>query len=213
MANYKKYVDEIKKNYDIVIYEKNYREIILKEFEYSKFLQDYFQEYMDKENGLDLNWSTLMVLFIKASKEKNVTLVEKYHKELRKYKSNYYVEYVLGEINLMYYGDLFKAKDAFNNAIKLKGDDGDCYYNLGFIYYLLGIFEKFFEFYIKAIKYSDYTLNPENLKNKAISSILFYYELVEKDEGKLKELCNKDYKNMTNEEIIKTLKGETLNEK
>lgn len=212
MANYKKYVDEIKKNYNTVIHEKDYKETIIKEFEYNKFLQDYFQEYMDKEKELDLNWATLMFLFIKASKEKNVTLVEKYNKELRKYKSNYYMEYVLGEINLMYYGDLFKAKEDFNNALNLRNDAGDCYYNLGFIYYLLGIFEKAFEFYIKAIEYSNHTLNPENLKNKAVSGILYYYEFVKKDEEKLKELCSKDYKNMRNEEIVKTLKGEALNE-
>ncbi|MBV1821724.1 hypothetical protein G7A79_28370, partial [Coprococcus sp. MSK.21.13] len=150
MANYKKYLDEIKKNYNMVVDEENYKEIILKEFEYSKFLQDYFKEYMEKEE-LDLNWGALMILFIKASKEKNVTLVEKYEKALKKYKNNYYLEYVLGEINLVYYGELFKAKDAFNNALKLRDNDGDCYYNLGFIYYLLGMFKKSFEFYIKAI--------------------------------------------------------------
>lgn len=208
MEDFKKYVDEIKNNYDIIIHEKNYKEVILKEVEYSKLLQDYFQEYMDKEMSVDLNWGALMILFIKSSKEKNVTLVEKYHKALKRYKSNYYVEYVLGEINLMYYGELFKAKDYFNNALKLRNNDGDSYYNLGFIYYLLGMFKKSFEFYTKAIEYSDYTLNPDNLKNKAINSILFHYELVGKSEEKLKELCNKDYKSMTSEEIIKTLKGE-----
>lgn len=207
MANYKKYLDEIKKNHNMVVNKKNYKEIILKEFEYSKFLQDYFKEYMEKEE-LDLNWGALMILFIKASKEKNVTLVEKYEKALKKYKNNYYLEYVLGEINLVYYGELFKAKDAFNNALKLRDNDGDCYYNLGFIYYLLGMFKKSFEFYIKAIQYSDYTSNPENLKNKAINSILFHYGLVGKDEEELKKLCNKDYNSMANEEIIKILKGE-----
>lgn len=208
MEDFKKYVDEIKNNYDIIIHEKNYKEVILEEVEYSKLLQDYFQEYMDKERSVDLNWGALMILFIKVSKEKNVTLVEKYYKALKRYKSNYYVEYVLGEINLMYYGELFKAKDYFNNALKLRNNDGDSYYNLGFIYYLLGMFKKSFEFYTKAIEYSHYTLNPDNLKNKAINSILFHYELVGKSEEKLKELCNKDYKSMTSEEIIKTLKGE-----
>lgn len=208
MEDFKKYVDEIKNNYDIVIHEKNYKQVILKEVEYSKLLQDYFQEYMDKEMSVDLNWGALMILFIKVSKEKNVTLVEKYYKALKRYKSNYYVEYVLGEINLMYYGELFKAKDYFNNALKLRNNDGDSYYNLGFIYYLLGMFKKSFEFYTKAIEYSHYTLNPDNLKNKAINSILFHYELLGKNEEELKELCNKDYKNMTSEEIIKTLKGE-----
>lgn len=212
MEDFKKYVDEIKNNYDIVIHEKNYKEVILKEVEYSKLLQDYFQEYMDKEMSVDLNWGALMILFIKVSKEKNVTLVEKYYKALKRYKSNYYVEYVLGEINLMYYGELFKAKDYFNNALKLRNNDGDSYYNLGFIYYLLGMFKKSFEFYTKAIEYSHYTLNPDNLKNKAINSILFHYELLGKNEEELKELCNKDYKNMTSEEIIKTLKGEAWNE-
>ncbi|MBC2396463.1 tetratricopeptide repeat protein [Clostridium tetanomorphum] len=186
IKNYQKIILE---KYQTGIIEENYKERILKEIEGREALQNYFNEYIEKnKEALDLEWGCLMFLFIKASQEKNVTDVEEYSKKLNKYEDNYYIEYILGDISLMYYGDIFQAKDRFSKALTIKNNDSNCYYNLGFIYSLLGVFEKSLEYYNKAIYYSDNSVNPKDLKVTALHNVAVHYITVEEDYERAEEI-------------------------
>lgn len=208
----KKYENTIKDDYNKILNNENYKDIILEEFKGDKELTKYFTKYMSEEEGLDKDWATVMYLFVKASKDKNVTLTEEYYKGLKSYKSNYYVEFVLGDINLMYYGNLFEAKERFAKAIALKEDDAAAHYNLGFIYNLLGIFSKSLEHYNKAIYFNENSVNPSNIKLNALYNVGIHYATVEKENEKAEEIfesiLKEDPDNKNALLALKKLKGE-----
>ncbi|WP_125154683.1 tetratricopeptide repeat protein [Clostridium rectalis] len=195
----KKYQDFMKEKYKCQISEDNYKECILNEFSDRKFLKKYFQRYISKNSKkLDLTWGVLMFLFIKASEEKNVTAIEEYIRLLNKYPDNYFVEYILGDIDLMYYGRIFHSRDRFLKAIILKENDANSYYNLGFIYNLLGSFEKSLEYFNKAIYYSDNAINQKELKSNALYNIAIYYITVDDDVEKAEEILEEILKEDSN---------------
>lgn len=187
----KNYQKTILEQYQTAIIEENYKERILKEIDGKEILQNYFNEYMQKNDAeLDLEWGCLMYLFMKSAEKKDVTSVEEFYKKLKSYPENYFIEYILGDINLMYYGNIFESKDRFKKALELKENDSNCYYDLGFIYNLLGVFDKSLECFNKAVYYSENSANPKELKLKALHNIAVYYITVENDYDRAEEILN-----------------------
>lgn len=81
-----RYLTKIKKDYDVVLTEENYKDIIQEELESPPSLLDYFNDYMEKNKAtLTLEWGCLMFLFIKADREKYAPDIEKYYKLLERY--------------------------------------------------------------------------------------------------------------------------------
>ena len=187
----KDYQKTILEKYQIVITEENYKKCILKEMDGKESLKGYFNEYMEKNNAeLDLEWGCLMYLFIKSAEKKDVTSVEEFYKKLKSYPENYFIEYTLGDINLMYYGNIFESKDRFKKVLELKEDDSNCYYALGFIYNLLGVFHKSLECFNKAVYYSENSENPKELKLKSLHNVAVYYITVENDYDRAEKILN-----------------------
>ena len=187
----KDYQKTILEKYQITITEENYKKCILKEMDGKESLKGYFNEYMEKNNAeLDLEWGCLMYLFIKSAEKKDVTSVEEFYKKLKSYPENYFIEYTLGDINLMYYGNIFESKDRFKKVLELKEDDSNCYYALGFIYNLLGVFHKSLECFNKAVYYSENSENPKELKLKSLHNVAVYYITVENDYDRAEKILN-----------------------
>lgn len=187
----KNYQKTILEKYQTAIIEENYKERILKEIDGEECLQNYFNDYIQKNNeALDLEWGCLMYLFMKSAEKKDVTGVEEFYKKLKSYPENYFVEYILGDINLMYYGNIFESKDRFAKALELKENDSNCYYDLGFIYNLLGVFEKSLECFNKAVYYSENVDDSKEIKLKSLHNIAVYYITVDNDYERAEEILN-----------------------
>ncbi|MBU5484917.1 hypothetical protein KQI86_11275 [Clostridium sp. MSJ-11] len=209
----KEYAKIINEKYGVNINDDNYADILLRELSYSAYLSEYFKEYINEnKEKLSLEWAHLMFLFIHSVKEKNATSVVEYSKKLRGYVDNYYVEYILGDIDLMFYGDVFKSKDRFIKALTLRENDANAYYSLGFIYNLLGVFDKSLEYYNKAIYYYDNSTNPKDIKLKSLYNVAAYYITVNKDLDRGEEILNSLLEEEPNHEkaieTLKRLKGE-----
>jgi tetratricopeptide (TPR) repeat protein len=143
-----RYLVKIGKDFNVVVTEENYKDVILKELETPPSLLDYLRDYMEK-NELTLEWGCLMFLFIRADEEKYVPDIESYYKLLARYPPNWFIEVGMAELELRYYGNIFKARDGFFKGLELRPDNARCHYNLGFIYHLLGVFNKSFEHYFQ----------------------------------------------------------------
>jgi len=158
---------KIKRDYGITLNEGNYQAIILEELDSPPSLLDYFRKYM-KKGEITLEWGCLMFLLIKADIEGDVQAVERSCKSLKKYPANYFIEFVMAELELQYYGNIFEAKDKLFKALELKSDDGTCYHNLGLIYSLPGAFNKALGHYEKAVLYSRDSIEPSELKASSL---------------------------------------------
>ncbi|OFI05342.1 hypothetical protein CLOACE_17900 [Clostridium acetireducens DSM 10703] len=204
---------KIKQNYGIDINEKNCSNIISMEFAKNKSSKEYLDNYINTYvKGNELEWACYMYLFSKAVEKRSVEKTEKYYKKLKKYEDNYYTESIMGDILLRYYGDLFKAKDKFLNALKLKKEDLSCCYNLGVLYYLLGMFDKSEYYYQLVVDNNKETYNENfNLKGKALYNIAVYNINISKNLEKAKEYLEKsiveipDYVEAKN--LLEKLKG------
>jgi tetratricopeptide (TPR) repeat protein len=172
-----KYLREIEKEYDFILSEDNYEQIILEELDSPESLLNYFKDYMKiNQHVISLEWGALMFLCIVAYDDMDVSNLEKYYKLLKNYPPNSYIEYAIGEMYFRYYGDFFKARDKFEVSLTLRQDDPHVHYELGFLYYLLGIFHKSREHYEKAVFYSKYgncysEIKARSLYNIAVSKI------------------------------------------
>ncbi|WP_315117948.1 hypothetical protein [uncultured Clostridium sp.] len=209
----KEYAKIINDKYKVNIDDNNYVDILLGELSYSTYLSEYFKEYIDKnKEKLSLEWAYLMFLFINSVKEKNATFVVEYSKKLKRYSDNYYVEYILADINLMFYGDIFKSKDGFKKALELRENDANSYYSLGFIYNLLGLFDKSLDYYNKAVYYCNNSINPKDIKLNSLYNIAVYYITVNKDIDRGEEVLNALLEEEPNHEkaieTLKRIKGE-----
>lgn len=209
----KKFQQIAEEEYNTNINEENYIEVILKEVEKNTSLYNYFKQYInDNKDKLNVLWSLEMFLFIRASEKKDVEEVENYSKRLKIYADNYYIEYVLADMGLRYYGNLFESKEKFLKALALKENDPMAYYNLGYIYNLLGMFDKSLENYQKSSFFSDDAPNGKELKVKALYNMAKYYLIVKNDEEKSEIILNEvleinpDYNNARY--MLDSLKGE-----
>lgn len=184
-----RYLAKIKNDYNISLTEENYKDIILKELESPPSLLDYFKDYMEKNKAtLALEWGCLMFLFIKADEEKHVQDIEKYYKLLEKYPPNSFVETAMADLQLRYYGNVFKARDGFLKGLELKPDDAYCHYNLGLVYHLLGVFDKSFEHYEKAAINYQSANKPEEVKARSLYNLAVFKINVEGDYEEAKRL-------------------------
>lgn len=209
----KKFQQIVQEEYNTNINEENYIEVILKEVEENTSLCNYFKQYIDtNKDKINVLWALEMFLFVRASEKKDVEEVENYSKRLKIYADNYYVEYVLADMSLRYYGNLFESKEKFLKALSLKENDPMAHYNLGYIYNLLGMFEKSLENYEKASVFSEDAPDGKDLKVKALYNMAKYYLIVKNDEEKVKDLLNElleinpDYNNAR--QMLDSLKGE-----
>ncbi len=167
-----KYLRNLEEEYDIILTEENYEQVILKELGEPESLLDYFRDYMKTNKDiLSIEWACLMVLVILAYDDMYVPDIEKYYKLLKKYPANGYIEHIMGEIYLRYYGNLFKARDKFEVTLNLRQKDPHSHYELGFLYHLLGIFNKSCEHYEKAILYAEYGNLPNEIKARSLYNI------------------------------------------
>lgn len=166
-----RYLAKIKKEYNVSLTEENYKDIILKELKSPPSLLDYFRDYMEKDKANTLEWGCLMFLFIKADEEKYAPDIEKYYKLLETYPPNWFTEVGMAELQLRYYGDVFKARDGFLKGLELKSDDAHCHYTLGLVYHLLGVFDKSFEHYEKAVINYQNTNKPKELKARSLYNL------------------------------------------
>jgi len=170
-----RYLAKIKRKYDVVLTEQNYKDMILEELKSPPSLLDYFKDYMaGNEDIITLEWGCLFFLFMKANQEKDVSRIERYYKLLKKYPLNWFTEVRVAKLELRYYGNLFKAKDRFYRALKLKPNDAYCHYNLGLVYYLLGVFEKSVEHYKNAVIHHKNAYNPGELKARSLFDLAVY---------------------------------------
>lgn len=168
----KKYEKLLLENYGQKIDHSNYTDLILEGISGHKAIYRYLKNYMkNNKELLDLNWAKQMLLFIIAFNDKNLELAHECDKALKKYPDNYFVEAVMADISLRFYGDLFKARDKYLKALSLYDRDALVYYNLGLIYYLLGMFEKSMEFYNKSLDYINKMDNKEFIKSKCLYNI------------------------------------------
>ena len=177
-----RYLAKIKKDYNVSLTEENYKDIILEELESPPSLLDYFRDYMEKNKAkLTLEWGCLMFLFIKADEEKYAPDIEKYYKLLETYAPNWFTEGGLAELQLRDYGDIFKARDGFLKGLELKPDDAHCNYNLGFAYHLLGVSDKSFEHYEKAVINYQSANKPKEIKARSLHNLAVFKINVEHD--------------------------------
>lgn len=185
-----KYVSEIRQKYNIELNEENYKQVIIDEIKATKSMLDYFNDYINNNaNIVCFEWACIMFLFIKHIERRDVDGLEKYYKLLAmKYPKNYIVESYMADMELEYYGDVFKAKDRYIKALDFKPEDVDSYYNLGNIYSLLGVPEKSIEYYEKAIKNCEQADRPEELKAKALYNVATFYINSFEDKEKATEL-------------------------
>jgi len=183
-----RYLAKIKKDYDVVLTEENYKDIILKELESPPSLLDYFRDYMEKNKANTLEWGCLMFLFIKADEEKYAPEIEKYYKLLEAYPPNWFTEVGMAELQLRYYGNIFKARDGFLKGLELKPDDAHCHYTLGFVYHLLGIFDKSFEHYEKAVINYQTANKPKEIKARSLHNLAVFKINAEGDYEEAKRL-------------------------
>lgn len=176
------YLAKIKKDYEIVLTEENHKDIILEEIESPPSLLDHFKDYMEKNKAvLTLEWGCLMFLFIKADEEKYAPDIEKYYKLLAIYPHNSFVEIAMADLQLRYHGNLFKAKDGFLKCLELKPHDAYCHYNLGYVYHLLGVFDKSFEHYEKAVINYQTANRPKEIKARSLHNLAIIKINVEHD--------------------------------
>ena len=175
-----RYLAKIREEFDVVLTEKNYKDVILEEVESPPALLDYLRDYMEK-NEPTLEWGCLMFLFIKADEEKYVPDMEMYQKLLVRYPPNWFIEVGMAELQLRYYGNIFKARDGFFKGLELRPDNAHCHYNLGFIYHLLGVFNKSFEHYEKAVINHQTANKPEELKARSLYNLAVIKISVERD--------------------------------
>lgn len=208
-----KYVLEIREKYNVELNDENYKQVILEEIKATKSLVEYFNEYMiNNTNIVSFEWACLMFLFIKHVERKDVEGLEKYYKVLSmKYPKNYIVETNMADMELEYYGNVFKAKDRYTKALDLKPGDIDCYYNLGNIYSLLGVPEKSIEYYEKAIENCNQADNPDEFKARSLYNIATFYINALENKEKAGELLEDSLKLSPNYEraasALRYLKG------
>ena len=177
-----RYLAKIKKDYNVVLTEENYKNIILEELESPPSLLDYFRDYMEKNKAkITLEWGCLMFLFIKADEEKYAPDIEKYYRLLETYTPNWFTEVGLAELQLRYYGNVLKARDGFLKGLELKPDDAHCHYNLGFVYHLLGVSDKSFEHYEKAVINYQTANKPKEIKARSLYNLAVFKINVEHD--------------------------------
>ena len=161
---------KIEREYNIPLNEGNYQTRILEALESPPPLLDYFREYM-KGDQITLEWGCLILLFIKANAERDVSDMERYYRFLKNYPANYLTEFTMADLELKYYGNLFKARDKLFKALELKPNDANCYYSLGLIYNLLGTFCKSIEHYENAVLHSQSSNTPAELKARSLYNI------------------------------------------
>jgi len=184
-----KYLAKIKSEYDTLITKENYKDIILEELESPPSLLDYFKEYMARNKDvITLEWGCLLFLFIKAEQQKDVSEIKRYYKLLKKYPANWLTEVTMAELEFRYYGNLFKARDGFYKALQLKPNDAHCHYSLGFVYYLLGVFDKSFEHYKNAVIYHKGANMPGEIKARSLYNLAVYKINVKRDYKEAKKL-------------------------
>jgi tetratricopeptide (TPR) repeat protein len=184
-----RYLAEIKRKYDTTLTEQNYIDMILEELESPPSLLDYFKAYMARHGDIiTLKWGCLIFLFIKADEGKDVYAIEKYYNLLERYPLNWFTEVSMAELELKYYGNIFNAKDRFQRALELRPNDPHCYYNLGLIYHLLGVFDKSAEHYEKAVIYHENANMPRELKARSLFNIAVYKINIDRDYKEARKL-------------------------
>ena len=186
-----KYLAEIKREYEIALTKENYKDMILEELKSPPSLLDYFRDYMARnEDIITLNWGCLIFLFINADRKKDVFDIERHYKRLEKYPANWFIEVAMAELEFKYYGHLFKAKDRFHGALELKPNDAHCHYSLGFVYYLLGVFDKSTEHYGKSVIHYKNANNPREIKARSLFNLAVHKINREHDYKGAKKLLN-----------------------
>jgi len=163
MERLEKLLRRIKSKYGVTLNEENYQAKIIESLNASPDLIAYFRRYMEG-NEVDLEWGCLIFLLIKAADGGDARALKRYYRALRKYPPHFFVEAIMAEWELNYWGNLFEAKGKLCKALELKPNDPAGNHNLGLIYYFLGTFKKAAECYEKAITYSRDALEPADLK-------------------------------------------------
>lgn len=186
-----RYLAKIERIYGVVLTEQNYKDMILEEIKSPPSLLDYFKDYMTgNEDVITLEWGCLFFLFMKAGQEKDVSNIERYCKLLKKYPLNWLTEVAIAELELRYYVSLFKAKDKFQKALELKPNDAHCHYHLGFIYYLLGVFDKAAEHYENAVIHHKNANNPNEVKARSLHNLAVHKINIEHNYKGARKLLN-----------------------
>ncbi len=193
------YLTKIHTQYDIILTEQNYQDIILEELDSPPALLNYFKDYMEKNKEIiTLEWGCLMFLFIRVNGEQFVPDIEKYYNRLKQYPPNYFTELMTGELELRYYGNVFKAKDKFLLALELKPNDAHSNYNLGFVYSLLGVFDKSKQYYEDVIINCQTSPTPKEIKARSLYNIAVYKINIDENYKEAKRLLQEALNEMPN---------------
>ncbi|MTK11178.1 MAG: hypothetical protein F8N39_03530 [Clostridiaceae bacterium] len=101
--------------------------------------------------------------------------MEKYNQKLLRYPPNFLIECEMSELDLRYYGNIFKARDRLLKALELRPKDAFCHHSLGLIYHYLGIPEKSIHHCKIAIENSEDSYSPCETKARSLFNIATTY--------------------------------------
>ena len=108
-------------------------------------LVDYFDDYLEAHyDALGPHWAALFLLFQEAVEKDPEESLRRYQ-ALSAYPPCAYVESTIGEVCRTWNGDLYAAKRHFTRAVEGAPQLALFHYELGRVYYLLGLFDKALE--------------------------------------------------------------------
>lgn len=206
---------EIKEEFHIEINDNNYMDIIIEEIFKPQLYVDYIKEYMEGNQKLmSLEWAVWFYLFLKYTRQKDVDKMEKYASKLMRYPSNFFVEFEMAEMNLFYYGNVFKARDQFLKALKLIPEDSVSNHRLSIIYFYLGMVDKSIKFNRAAIENAHNSYEPSETKARCLFNIAVNYINVYENYAEAKKMLEEALEEMPDypqaKAALKQLKGVIL---
>jgi tetratricopeptide (TPR) repeat protein len=177
-----KLVRMLKMQYNIEVTESNFIDQILRFFDDAKLIRDYFSKYYQKNKDvLGFNWGVQMIFFILSNIDEDMESLERSYFKLLSYPENSYINNSMAFFYGRYLGDFFKAKKFALKAAELNEENPDIYYELGYIYNLLGIIEKSQENYNKAIFYASKSTSYDELMARSYFNLAVHEYHLEND--------------------------------
>jgi tetratricopeptide (TPR) repeat protein len=179
--NINKYVSLIKEQSNLKINEENYRQEILELVSWSLSFKNYLNKYMeDNSDKIDFRWGVLFCLFVIADFNKDVDNITKYYYLLTGYPANSYCEFTMGQKILRFDGEIFKAREKLEQALELlKIEDPLICYDLGYNYFLLGLFKESYQYYKKVVKNYNFAPKASEIKARSLYNMSVYLNGIE----------------------------------
>lgn len=166
------YLQVIKEVYAQDINSCNYKQVIREMLAWPTQTKEYLEKYMEN-NIIDFNWGVLFYLLIRKDIEGKYIEIKDLYQKLKKYPPSYFNEYIMAKVLFRFEGNLLLARKKYLTALNLKIDDGLCYYELGFLTYLLGDFATAYTYYLKAVTNASSVSKVKETKVKSLYNLAF----------------------------------------